>query len=369
MKINNLFLSSFRNYGEESIKFSDGVNILLGENAQGKTNLLEAIFFLSCLKTFRSKKEADAIKTGEEKAVIRGEFEAYSQNISVLCELFSAGKKSIKINGGNLTRLSDHIGSIRTVLFSPNDLRIINDGPGLRRRFLNVAISQLRPSYIKALGEFKRLSEQKRMLLKQCAERPDFIDFLDTLNEKLAQKTAEITHFRAWFLQSLEAFAAENMKLISGGKEELSFKYIFDSAIENPLADISENAERVKKHLDMRKNAEFATGALLIGSHRDDFDVFINGSSARDFGSQGQIRSAVLAIKLAEHSILEKDGGEAPILLLDDVLSELDDTRREFLINRAVRGQVIITGCEEKISKEFAESKLFEVKNGSVSEL
>ncbi len=363
MRIENLSLQNFRNYKSAEVSFCEGQNLIFGENAQGKTNLIESIFYLSCLKTFRSSKDFDAVMSGEEEALINGSFEAYGRKFDVLCKIKNGARKII-VNGIEEKRPSEHIGLIKTVVFSPDDLKLIKDGPSVRRRFLNIAISQMRPSYIRALAEHNKIIENKKRILKMETGREKYFDFLDILDEKLSEVYSYIVKERGEFLDKANKIILRVGKELSGGKEELSLIYSCASSIENTSDE--ENKKRLIYHLKERRKAELSSGMCLIGAHRDDFSVEINGKSARDFGSQGQIRSAVLALKSAEHEIFEKDSGEKPILLLDDVLSELDQSRRDYLINDANRGQTIITGCDSSMFSEFFHGKIFTVSCGKI---
>ncbi len=363
MQINNLKLLGFRNYREETIEFSEGQNLIFGENAQGKTNLLESIFYLSCLKPFRGSRDADAIMREGEFAEIVGNFTAYRREVEVKCILSRTGRK-LFVNGVQEKSPRNHIGLIKTVVFSPDDLQLIKEGPAHRRRYMNIALSQMLPAYIKALSEHNKLIESKRKILKDEQNRHKYYDYLDVLNEKLAKCAAYITYERGEFLKNVGSFASDAMEKISGGKDKLTVTYNCDSAIKYHNYRYNENL--ILEHLKKRKDAELASGACLVGAHRDDFTVMVNGSSARDFGSQGQIRSCVLALKVAEHEIIEKDSGEAPILLLDDVLSELDPQRRSFLLNDVKRGQTIITGCDPSMFSELREGKIFTVSEGKI---
>ncbi len=363
MYIKKLCIENYRNYAFCEADFSENQNLIFGENAQGKTNLIEAIFYLSCLKTFRGKSDFDAVKNGEKEARVRGVFSAYGRDIEIKCDIMPSGRR-LFVNGVKVTKPSEHIGLIKTVVFSPNDLLLIKEGPALRRRFLNIAISQLRPSYIKALSEHNKIIENKRKILRM-EEKTPYIDFYDVLNEKLSKCAAVIIRERGRFIEELSSKAKEVGIKISGGREELTFSYKAPSSVSDFNSDNLENI--LYDHLKRRRDAEFASEMCLVGAHRDDFEVFINGESARDFGSQGQIRSAVLAIKVAEHDILKRSSGEEPILLLDDVLSELDPGRRSFLLNDIDRGQTIITGCDPAMFDELKKGKIFTIEKGSIA--
>lgn len=363
MLIKSLKIENFRNFGCAEIEFDKKHNLFFGENAQGKTNLLEAVFYLSCLKTFRGAREADAIMRDKKSARISALFEAYGREIEVECTLNKAGRRLL-VNGIPEKSPRNHIGLIKTVVFSPDDLQLIKEGPALRRRFLNIAISQLRPPYIKALSDYNKIIESKRKILKMEEGQSAYLDYFEVLNENLAMLCAYITAERGKFIKKLEESANAAMAKISGEREELKIVYNYDSSLDK--TNERKNVLKILKHLKARRDAEFAAKSCLVGSHKDDFTVLINGISARDFGSQGQIRSAVLALKVAEHEIIERDSGESPILLLDDVLSELDPSRRAFLINDFSRGQTVITGCDPSMFRELLNGKIFTVKSGSI---
>ncbi len=366
MRIKKLSLSNFRNYKEAEIEFCEGQNLIFGKNAQGKTNLIEAIFYLSCLKTFRGAKESSTIKYGEEKCNATGDFSAFGRDFKISCDITERGRR-LFVNGIHEPRASNHIGLIKTVIFSPDDLQIIKEGPSLRRKFMNMAISQMKPSYIKALSEHNRLIEHKRKIIKGPERGEEILSFLDVIDEKLAEKISFITSERASFIENVSKLSQDIMGEISSGREKISIEYNFASSISNPF-DVSENKELLISHLRRRRIAELESGMCLIGSHRDDFTVFINGKSARDFASQGQIRSATLALKLSEHRILEQDCGESPILLLDDVLSELDPMRQKYLINGSSRGQTIITGCDPAMFEGLKFGNMFTIDDGRIKE-
>ncbi len=365
MWIKKLSLRNFRNYEEAEISFEKGRNLIFGENAQGKTNLIEAVFYLSCLKTFRGVKDSGAVMHEKESCTIDGDFSAYGRDFNISCTVSERGRR-LFVNGVREDKPINHIGLIKTVVFSPDDLQLIKEGPSLRRRFMNMSVSQMKPAYIKALSEHKKLLEHKRKILKDPQRTPSMIEFLDVINEGISEKAAFITKERAAFLSEISEISQGIMKEISNGREKISIKYNCASSIEDPFSD--ENKERLFEHLRRRRVAELESGMCLVGSHRDDFTVCINGLSAREFASQGQIRSATLALKLSEHRLIEKDCGESPILLLDDVLSELDPMRQQFLINDASRGQTLITGCDPSVFSGPFSGKVFAVAAGRVQE-
>ena len=360
MKIKSLKLLNFKNYKEEDFSFSDGINVVSGENAQGKTNLLEAIFYLSCVKTIHAKKERDLILFNEENASLFAEVESDERNFDVKIDISNAPRR-IFVNGVRQEKVTEYIGSVRCVLFIPDDLSMIKEGPYIRRRFLNIAISQLKPNYLNALALYNKILEQKNKLLKQ--ENPDDL-LLDIYNEKLAKYGAVVIKYRRDFVKELAKEAAKNHFDMSKGKEKLQILYKTDRYI----TDESDIEAELYRHMSERKIAEKESEMSLVGPHRDDIIFMINDISAKDFASQGQIRTAILSTKLAEREVFYKLCGEYPILLLDDVLSELDDARQNFVLNKIDRGQVFITSCENLISPILENGKFFEIEKGNLKE-
>ncbi|MBR5478639.1 MAG: DNA replication/repair protein RecF [Clostridia bacterium] len=360
MKIKSLSLKNFKNYKDSEFIFSDRINVISGENAQGKTNLLEAIFYLSCVKTIHAKKEKDLILFDETDASLFAEVETAERNFNVKIDVSGAPRR-IFVNGVRQEKVTEYIGNLQCVLFIPDDLSMIKEGPFIRRRFLNIAISQLKPKYLSALSIYNKVLEQKNKLLKN--EKVDDI-LLDVYNEKLAKHGAEIIRYRRDFVHELQVEAEKNHYEMSSGREKLQIVYKTDRYI-TPENDIE---EALLRHMNERRAAEKESEMSLIGPHRDDLVFMINSVSAKDFASQGQIRTAILSTKLAEREVFYKLTGEYPILLLDDVLSELDTTRQNFVLNKIDCGQVFITSCENLISPNLECGKLFEISKGGLKE-
>lgn len=368
MILKSINLSRYRNYRDASIAFSEGINIISGNNAQGKTNLLEAVFFLSCVKSFRAKKEKDLIQFGEVSAGIEALIHSYGRDIEVEMLLSSNKKRGIKVNGIDYKKLTEYVGLVQSVLFSPDDLNMIKDGPSLRRRFIDIAILQIKPQYIKILSEHNKIIEHKNKIYKNCEKKPKLLELIDVFNIKLSQRTAEIIAYRAEFTEKLNKYISLIFKEMSSGEERINAVYRTDGAVIDVFDKPEENAKRIYDHLCKRRVAEREARLCFIGAHRDDLEIYINDKAAKSFASQGQIRSAVLAMKLAEREIFEENTGEKPILLLDDVLSELDERRRHFLLNSITEGQIFITSCNDNISSEIRSSKKLIVKNGTIAE-
>ncbi len=348
MRLESLCLSGFRNYDAAEIPFGPGVNLILGRNAQGKTNLLEAVTYLSTGKSFRTRREQELIGFGREYADIACRLQSGGREQSIRAVLYGGRRRRQLFIGGVKQRTAEHLpGVLTTVLFCPEDLMILKSGASARRRFLDDAISQLRPNYERALREYSRLLDHKSRILKDHFETPSALETLPEFNERLAQTGALIIAYRARYLQKLNETSARFHAEFSGGREALTLSYQTVSTVADPLAPAREIAERLREHMRSHFAAELASAACLTGPHRDDFDAALSGRSIRAFGSQGQTRTAAVSLKLAERAIVFDDTGEEPVLLLDDVLSELDAGRRDFILNRIRTGQVLITSCGE----------------------
>lgn len=365
MQIKNLKLLNFRNYKFADADLSPGVNLILGENAQGKTNFLESIFFLSCVKSFHAKNERELILFGENEARIGADIITRERDLSLRIDLSTNAKRKIYENGILQKKLLDYVGTVQTVLFSPDDLYLIKEGPAIRRRFLNIAISQLKPNYIQTLAEYNRITEHKSKILKD-ESMSGRKELLEVFNEKLAISGAMIIKYRCDFINDLLYFARNIHNEMSGGRETLSIRYVTDRYINDINDSLDEIAKNLLHHLNDRKAAELESQSCLVGAHKDDMEILIDGKPAKFFASQGQIRTAVLSIKMAERDVFCKVGGELPILLLDDVLSELDENRQGYLLNKISHGQVIISSCHNHMFSKASDLATFEVKSGEI---
>lgn len=368
MVLKSLALSNFRNYQSEALEFSSDINVIGGENAQGKTNLLEAIFFLSCAKSFHARREAELIRFSEPDAKITAEAVADGRELLIEILLSQNKKRRIFVNRVRQEKLFDYVGLIQTVLFSPEDLTLMKDGPGLRRRFCNVAISQMKPQYLKVLAEYQRILEQKNKLLRGFCRSPETDRLCDVYNDRLAATGASIISHRADLILQLDGYARQIHAEMSGEREVLSLTYRTDRMVQDPLGETGIIERELREHLEQRKRAEQDAQCALVGPHRDDLECCINDKPVRQFASQGQTRTAVLALKLAERRVFHAATGEFPILLLDDVLSELDAARRNYVLNQITDGQVFITSCEPDLTKLVHAGRLFSVKDGRVTE-
>lgn len=362
-------LSNFRNAEHETVIFDNGINVLHGENAQGKTNLLEAVYFVSLGKSFRTSHDCEIVRFGEEYASISLDYESEGreQNISIV--LSDKQKKNVTHNGVKITRLSDLVGSFRAVLFSPDHLQMIKDGPSLRRNYLDVAISQIRPMYLHSLQRYNKILKNRNALIKNALEdRETFDSTIDFWSAQLAHEAALLARARARYVeQSGEIIAQFYSRMCQSGEmnEVPELIYAGSAKQENEAYfDVEATEASYLKLLNGFHEREIAAGSTLYGAHKDDIIINLNGKNTRLYGSQGQQRSLALAMKLAEGEICKRESGEYPVFLLDDVFSELDPIRRKSLLHEIRDRQVIITSCEPDmdISVPF---KHIEVKGGT----
>ncbi len=364
MKLNSITLENFRNYKELSATFDPGVNLLVGANAQGKTNLLEAMAYLGSGRAFRTQKTAELIRFGTEFAQIEGNIFSQERAQSLRWVLFPGKARQLFCNGVKKRAAGEISGVMQTVLFCPEDLMVLKTGASSRRRLADNAICQLRPNYEAALSEYNRILEQKNRILKDRYENPALLEILPEYNARLCQVGALIISYRARFFEGLGREAAEFHHLFSGGKEEFSLTYKTVSTVNDPFAPVKELEDALLNHLESHYRAELESAQCLTGPHKDDFDVNLSGISLKAFGSQGQVRTAAISLKLAQRRLMEKESGETPILLLDDVLSELDPGRQDFVLNQITDGQVFITCCEPGRFTKLG--KTIEIENGTV---
>ena len=365
MKILSLNLTGFRNYETFSCDFDPGVNLIVGQNAQGKTNLLEAICYLSRGTAFRTRKEAELIRFGAEFAELIARVDAYGREQTLRAVMFQGRRpRQLWLSGVKKNSREDLDGVLNTVLFCPEDLLVLKKGAAERRKLLDDALCQLRPRYARALEEYKRLLAQKTAVLKDRVDRPELLDLLPEYNERMAQTGAILITTRAKYLRQLEERAALHHGAFSGGKEALGLEYHTVSTVTDPTAPAKEVYGQLRDHQSSHYRAEVDSMQCLSGPHKDDFEVLLNDLSVKTFGSQGQTRTCAISLKLAERDLFEADTGELPVLLLDDVLSELDPGRQDFVVNQINRGQVFITCCEtEKITHI---GKTIHIENGAV---
>lgn len=363
MTVDSVRLEGFRNFESAEISLAPGINVITGANAQGKTNFLESVYLLSCGHGFRTRFDNELIAFGDERARVTGTVFAQERQQSIDLRLARGARKQIFCNGvkKNASELSE---TLRVVLFCPDDLNMIKDGAKARRRFMDMAISQLRPQYAALISEYSRLYEHKRRILCDWREKPALLDALDDFSDSLCKCSAKIIRFRAAFVKRLAEVASPIHREFSGSGEALSIAYETVSTVSDPFASPGEVYQRVCEHQRAHRAAEIASGCVLTGIHKDDLEICINGSSARLYASQGQTRTAALSLKMAEREISYQDTNECPVLLLDDVLSELDATRQTFVLNRIGGGQTLITCCEDEGIAERTRGAVISVSAG-----
>ena len=366
MIVKKIELDFFRNYVHLEADFHPGVNVIVGENAQGKTNLLEAIAYLSSVSSHRARYDREMIQFGVDSAFIKGEIYSHERNYTLEANLSRGARRQLFSNGVRLKTADELSGLLNTVLFCPEDLFLIKEGAAARRRFLDDCICQMRPRYASALAEYRRLHEHKTRILKDSEEKPSLLDTLDDFSLRMAQFGAILIHYRAHFIKRLAEVAPAILRDCSGGRETLALRYETVSTVTDPLAQPKEILPWLLAHQESHRAAEIATRQCLSGPHKDDIVVEIDGNPAKNYASQGQTRTAALALKLAARDIFYQDTGEWPVLLLDDVLSELDARRQEFVLNRISSGQVFITCCEEEKLANLREGKAFRIRNGQL---
>ena len=347
MHLDHIELRDFRNYVNLELDFDTGVNLIVGENAQGKTNLLEAIGYLGSGRSFRAQKTGEMIRFGADFADISGEVYSQERQQSLRWVLFNGSRpRQLWRNGAKKKTAADISGVMSTVLFCPEDLMVLKAGASARRRLGDHALCQLRPNYDAALTEYNRILDQKSRILKDHFENPAMLEILPEYNTRLCQVGALLISYRARFFDSLGKAAAVYHDSFSGGKEEFSLNYKTVSTVSDPFAPVSDLTDALLSHLESHYRVELESGQCLTGPHKDDFSVSLSGIDLKAYGSQGQTRTAAISLKLAQRELMKRESGEEPVLLLDDVLSELDAGRQDFVLNQITSGQVFITCCE-----------------------
>ena len=365
MNLKTLSLRSFRNYEEVTVDFEPGVNLIVGDNAQGKTNLLEAISYLGSGKSFRAQRTSEMIRFGADFAEIQGTVYAQERDQTLRYLLFAGSRpRQIFRNGAKKKSVSELAGVLPTVLFCPEDLMILKMGSSQRRRFGDMALCQLRPNYDAALTEYHRILDQKNRILKDHFENPAVLAILPEYNLRLCQVGALLISYRARFYEGLEKSAAKFHSQFSGGVENFQLQYKTVSTVTDPFSPVSKLTQDLLDHLEKHYRAELETAQCLTGPHKDDFTVSLNGIDLKSYGSQGQTRTAAISLKLAQRELMGREWGEEPVLLLDDVLSELDPGRQDFVLNQIVSGQVFITCCEPGRFTKLG--KTIEIQKGNV---
>ena len=358
MYIRSLQLSNFRNYSELSLKLNKGVNIFYGNNAQGKTNILEAVYIAAASRSYKGSREKDIIKQGENESHIRLDLTKASEEYRIDVHLKRNKSKGIAVDLVPLKRARDLLGILNVVIFAPEDLGIVKNGPSARRRYINNELCQADPVYFKDLSDYIKCLEQRNKLLKDMDDDSSRAGELDVWDMQLVSIGKKVISARRAFIEEMNGIICDIHSEITGGAEKIKLSY------EN---DVDE--DNFEEELSISRNKDIRFGTTSRGPHRDDMAIFVNGSDLRVFGSQGQIRSGALSLKLSEIKMIKNKTGHVPVLLLDDVLSELDTGRQNLLLSGIEGMQTLITctGLDEFINNNFREDSVFYVSSGTVT--
>ena len=364
MKCKEIEFTFFRNIEGERIEFKDGINVIYGENAQGKTNILEGIYLFARGKSFRAFKDKELINFNSNVGYARMVYESKNGEGELGVEIPKSSNKRFYRNKNKVGRTSEIIGDFRAVLFCPSHLGIIKDSPSVRRKFLDIAISQLRPIYIKMLAKYNAVLENRNAILKMSdEERKAYEGILEVYSEELATLSADIANMRIDYVKKLDFWVKRYFNEMTEGKEAPNIEYETNAEGE----DFNSRESLKEKYLSLLKNnldKELKYGATLYGIHKDDLKIELNKKDARFYSSQGQQRSLSLAMKLSEGEISKEATGEYPVFLLDDVLSELDENRRKYILSNIKKRQVIITACESTAFNEVENVNFIYVSDG-----
>lgn len=357
MIIKSIELCNFRNYERAEFEFHEGTNVLYGDNAQGKTNVLEAIFVGGTTKSHKGSKDLEMIRSGQKEAHIRYFVEKRQRTCKVEVHMRKGSSKGIAIDGLPIKSSNELLGLSNIVFFSPEDLSIIKDGPEERRRFIDMELCQLNKAYLFYLTQYKKVLKQRNALLKQIQENKDLKSTLEIWNSQLVEHGRKIIGIREEFIETLNGIMKKKHASLTGGKEEIDIKY-------RPNCQ----KQDFENQLFMEEDRDIFLGTTTVGPHRDDMVFITEEKDLRKYGSQGQKRTAALSLKMAEIEIVESTIGEKPILLLDDVLSELDRNRQNYLLENIKGIQTIITctGLEEFVKNEINIDRTFEIVSGTV---
>ena len=353
MYIKEIKLNNFRNYKQLDLNLNKNINIIYGNNAQGKTNILESIFLCSFGKSFRTTKEKEMIMFNENNLIVEIFYQKKDRDGKIKIEI--GDKKQIYLNGVKIKKLSELLGNINIVIFTPDDINILKDGPANRRRFLDMMIGQLRPNYVYNLNMYIKTIEQRNNYLRQIREENKPEEMLEIWDEKLADYGEKIFNYRNEFIEKISKKINKIHGEITDDKEKLKIEYVSNC----------ENKEDYLKLLKERRKLDIIKGFTTKGVHRDDFMIYINDKEVSTYGSQGQNRTVILSLKLSELNVVYEEIGEYPILLLDDFMSELDEERRKNFLNNIKNTQVILTGTE-KMDLHDLEYNLYNIKKGEV---
>lgn len=371
MIFRNLKIENFRNIENAELSPGEKVNIICGENAQGKTNLVEAMWLFTGAKSFRQSKDADFVRIGTERAVIKAEFSAEGREQDA--EIVFSPAKSIKKNGIDIKSASEYAGTCGGVVFSPAQMNLFRDGPKERRKLIDTSLCQLYPKYLSVLTDYKKVAEERNTVLKDARFHSSLLDMLDVYDQQLAQLGGSIIKTRISYCDSLCRKAEAIYKGISAGREAFDSVYVPNIIPEGERAgtdvSASEWAQILYGALIKARGDDIEHGVTSVGPHRDDVEVTLDSMPVRTFGSQGQQRSCILALKLGEAKLLGEAMKEPPLILLDDVMSELDSIRRDYILNSIGESQIFVTCCDKELFSGLSEGKVFSMKSGKLSEV
>ena len=356
MYIKKVRLTNFRNYKDETINFTPKTNILCGDNAQGKTNALEALYMFAFGKSFRTQQDRETIKISESYTKIELLYADSFRDNTIEIIILKDRKKQIKINGVNITKLSELLSKLYVVLVFPEELGLIKEGPYIRRRFLDAALSSASPKYYHILGKYNKILDQRNNLIKKMriSDNQILADTLKVWNESLASYGIALSNYRTEYTEKLCEVAKKIHFEATGEELFLTYKTRFKTK-EEMLAKLEASLKR-----------EIEQGCTLYGPHRDDVDIQIDGKDAKSFASQGQQRTAVLSLKLAQAELIFDETGEKPVLLLDDMMSELDSHRRAYIAEKISSGQVVITCTDAEMLNIYKNAKKIHIEDGKI---
>ncbi|MGI6113674.1 MAG: DNA replication/repair protein RecF [Mahellales bacterium] len=364
MHIEFLKLVNFRNYENLRLDMIPGLNILVGNNAQGKTNILESIFFSCTGKSHRTSKDKELIRINEQECFILTELQREEGKSIIEIKLNQRGKKIIKVNGVAIRRLMELMGNLNVIIFSPEDLKLVKEGPRERRRFIDIQLCQMKPRYLYNLQQYNRILQQRNMLLKEIQTRSGLKSTLSIWDEQLVEEGCRVIKTRHWFIDKLRNTVSSLHKDLTMGKETLDIEYISNIKYN----DLDKIKQRFMEITEKNRERDIMLGSTQQGPHRDDFDIYINHLDLKAYGSQGQHRTAALSLKLSGIYIIKDDVGEYPVLLLDDVMSELDVKRQQMLMSNLGKVQSVVT-CTDLNWMGHAhglDKKIFHVEQGRV---
>ena len=358
MYITEVSLQNFRNLAQLKIEPSEGINVIYGSNAQGKTNFLESLYFCAMGRSLRGKSDQQLIRFEEEESHIRMLVQRKQRYDRIDVHLKKDEKKGVAVNGLPVRKLGDLFGTLYAVIFSPEDLSLVKDGPGERRRFLDMELCQLSKVYYYDLQQHYRILKQRNNLLKEIQKKPQLQETLFVWDDQLAKYGERIIAARKRFLIRLDEIAAEKLSQLTGGRDHLQTIY-------KPNCEEGMLAEKLRKNIDR----DIYFGSTQSGPHKDDILFSIDGREVKVYGSQGQQRTTALAARLAEIDLIREETGEEPVLLLDDVFSELDENRQKFLLQsiEGLQAFVTCTGIEDSVKKYISKDNLFYVENGVIT--